>query len=284
MADKDTDPDQITVKETCAVVSSLDIMEAWNSGKPLEIHPAAECFPMLEGDELRELREDIEAHGLQEPIAFLNGALLDGRCRLAAMEPDRPKVDENNINIFIKWLPDDTDPINYVVSANSHRRHLRKKILADQIVERLMQEMDQPDPISDKRGRGNKNPLKQEAIEEGKKLGVSEGEIKRSMQRKSQRTKSGADTKKSSSGEKPITIADFQNEKNHSKVKGEGFHPVPPGIDAARRHYAKTVATEVAKADLSNEIIVRLRDALKKEGVEAAKPLVEFVGEVMQPR
>jgi hypothetical protein len=105
MADKDTDPDQITVKETCSVVSSLDIMEAWNSGKPLEIHPAAECFPMLEGDELRELREDIEARGLQEPIAFLNGAVLDGRCRLAAMGPDRPKVDENNVDTFIKWLP-----------------------------------------------------------------------------------------------------------------------------------------------------------------------------------
>ena len=135
MADIDADSDRITIKGEEANIG--DIVEAWNAGKPLEVHPAADCFPMLEGKELQELAEDIKVHDLQNPIAFLRGKLLDGRCRFAAMGADRPKVDVNNISKFIEWLPDNTDPIPYVVSANSHRRHLIKKILADKIVERL---------------------------------------------------------------------------------------------------------------------------------------------------
>lgn len=47
------------------------------------VHPAAECFPFLAGDELQELVDDIAANGLRQPITLAaDGVLLDGRNRL----------------------------------------------------------------------------------------------------------------------------------------------------------------------------------------------------------
>jgi hypothetical protein len=79
------------------------IVRASKSGRPtdqrrqswrdvLPIHPAAELFPLMSSDELRELGEDIRANKLQFPIAtwFDPEAkvelLTDGRNRLDAME------------------------------------------------------------------------------------------------------------------------------------------------------------------------------------------------------
>jgi hypothetical protein len=52
-------------------------------------HPAADRFPLLAGDDLAELAEDIRANGLLEPIWLWNEVdvclwLLDGRNRVAA--------------------------------------------------------------------------------------------------------------------------------------------------------------------------------------------------------
>ena len=51
---------------------------------PIATHPAAEMFPLLGDDELRELADDIAAHGLREPIVVQGGTLIDGRNRLRA--------------------------------------------------------------------------------------------------------------------------------------------------------------------------------------------------------
>src|SRR4051812_12476897 len=60
----------------------------------VRVHPAADLFPMMSEDELRELGEDIKAHGLTTPIVIWGerddenprAFLLDGRNRLDAME------------------------------------------------------------------------------------------------------------------------------------------------------------------------------------------------------
>src|SRR6516225_7752381 len=60
----------------------------------LPIHPAAELFPLMSPDELRELGEDIKKHGglpamplvLWEAEKDAPQFLLDGRNRLDAME------------------------------------------------------------------------------------------------------------------------------------------------------------------------------------------------------
>ena len=85
--------------------------------------------------------------GYEKPIVFYRGKVLDGRCRLLAMGSKRPTIDpsrcgipHSDVTTYIEWLPDDTDPIAYVVSANTHRRHLNKRILAEQIVAPLEEE------------------------------------------------------------------------------------------------------------------------------------------------
>ena len=47
-------------------------------------HPLADLLPLLHGDDLDALAEDIRQHGLRVAITLLNGQVLDGRNQLAA--------------------------------------------------------------------------------------------------------------------------------------------------------------------------------------------------------
>src|SRR5258708_18011833 len=83
---------------------------------PLEFHPLANIFPLLEGPDFAELVADIKAHGLHEPIVVYEDKVLDGRNRLRAwtgvgIEPT-----------FTASTGD--DPVAYVISLNLRRRHL----------------------------------------------------------------------------------------------------------------------------------------------------------------
>jgi protein gp37/ParB-like chromosome segregation protein Spo0J len=81
------------------------------------IHPAADLFPMVEGDELRELCADIKDRGLQQPIiVWRDGTLLDGRNRLVACY-------RTNQEVVLETYEGD-DPVQFSLSANLHRRHL----------------------------------------------------------------------------------------------------------------------------------------------------------------
>ena len=82
----------------------------------MPFHEAASIFPLMTGDEFEELVEDIHKHGLREPVALLDGKILDGRnryraCLLAGVEC---RYLESPVN----------DAIAYVVSMNLKRRHL----------------------------------------------------------------------------------------------------------------------------------------------------------------
>jgi len=87
----------------------------------MEIHPAADIFPLDEGS-IPDLAEDIRKNGLLTPIERFNGQLLDGRrrmraCALAGVEPRFKDVTPS-------------DPVAYVLSLNLHRRHLTPSQLA----------------------------------------------------------------------------------------------------------------------------------------------------------
>jgi ParB-like chromosome segregation protein Spo0J len=84
-----------------------------------EFHPLADLFPLLEGEQFNELVDDIKANGLHEPIAILDGQILDGRnryraCLAVGIEPR-----------LIPFRGD--DPAAYVVSKNLRRRHLNRE-------------------------------------------------------------------------------------------------------------------------------------------------------------
>jgi hypothetical protein len=81
-----------------------------------EVHPLAELLPRLGGAEYDALRDDIAAHGLQQPIVVYEGKILDGRhrydaCRELGIEPMLTAY--GGIN-----------PAAFVLSSNVHRRHL----------------------------------------------------------------------------------------------------------------------------------------------------------------
>ena len=82
-----------------------------------KVHPAAELFPMIEGEEFSRLVENIKANGQIEPITLTKtGELLDGRNRARACE-----------SLGIKPITktyDGADPVGHVISLNLHRRHL----------------------------------------------------------------------------------------------------------------------------------------------------------------
>jgi hypothetical protein len=155
-----------------------------------EVHPAADVFPMMSDEELEKLGQDIKENGLKVPIdvQISSSVLLDGRNRLEAME--RAGIGEW---VEQRWIRG--DPAAHIISCNIHRRHLTKQQQADLIVNALAAAEDakaeawaaadaeaekvcKPCTVS-KGGRGNKNPVKQKAIEEGKKHGIA----KRTMQK-----------------------------------------------------------------------------------------------------
>lgn len=89
--------------------------------EPVAFHPLADIFPWLEGEALNNLREDIRANGVREPIVFLDGAILDGRNRYMCARDlglEYPRRE------FGSDPRDGTDPAAFVVSLNLHRRHL----------------------------------------------------------------------------------------------------------------------------------------------------------------
>lgn len=85
----------------------------------LEFHPLANFFSVLEGDEAKQLQDDIQVRGLQFPIVLYQGKILDGRnrynaCVVLGIEPKT-----------IQYEGD--DPEGFVLSANLHRRHLSRE-------------------------------------------------------------------------------------------------------------------------------------------------------------
>jgi hypothetical protein len=108
----------------------------------LPVHPAAELFPLMSKDELRELADDIEKNGQVEPISLYseNGesSVLDGRNRLDALELlGRIIIRSGVITSNCKWRREEGDPYAYVLSKNIHRRHLTPEQKRELIVKVL---------------------------------------------------------------------------------------------------------------------------------------------------
>jgi N6-adenosine-specific RNA methylase IME4 len=84
----------------------------------LKVHPAAKLMPLLKGDELDELVEDIRKNGQRHPVVMFQNMVLDGRNRLEACR--RLKLEPKTV----EWVAKGMSPTAYVVSTNIARRHL----------------------------------------------------------------------------------------------------------------------------------------------------------------
>jgi hypothetical protein len=103
----------------------------------IKVHPAADLFPLMSELELRDLGEDIKAKGtIHHPIVLYQGKLLDGRNRLDAMEMVGFDFDLERGHA-VHHLDRSTDPYEYVISANLHRRHLTSEQKRDLIAKVL---------------------------------------------------------------------------------------------------------------------------------------------------
>ena len=98
----------------------------------IPVHPYAATYPMMSGEELQELADDIKAHGQREPIVitYLDEMLMDepvvidGRnryaaCKLAGVEPIFQEVRSLNDRELSPQVIAD-----WIISHNLHRRHL----------------------------------------------------------------------------------------------------------------------------------------------------------------
>lgn len=101
-----------------AVAPIADEPEAFERVPPVGVkwHPYSELFPWIEGAAFDDLKADIAANGIREPIVFLEGQILDGRNRYMAARDlgiDYPRTEYSG-----------DDPLGYVISLNLRRRHL----------------------------------------------------------------------------------------------------------------------------------------------------------------
>jgi ParB-like chromosome segregation protein Spo0J len=89
--------------------------------KEYEFHPYANIFPLMEGEEFKALVDDIKANGLREPITVYEGKILDGRNRYRAVMDagHQYRLKDQDFKPYTG-----TKPLEFVISANVHRRHL----------------------------------------------------------------------------------------------------------------------------------------------------------------
>jgi N6-adenosine-specific RNA methylase IME4 len=83
----------------------------------LEVHPAADAFPLMEGSEFDALVADVRENGFRHPIVVRDGLLVDGRNRLRVAQ--KLKVDPP-----VEHLAARANVLEYIISTNIHRRHL----------------------------------------------------------------------------------------------------------------------------------------------------------------
>jgi len=83
----------------------------------LAFHPLANIFPLLEGAEFDALAADIKARGLRQAVTVFEGLIIDGRNRVRACEAV-------GVDCRYETLPEDIDPVGFVISMNVPRRHL----------------------------------------------------------------------------------------------------------------------------------------------------------------
>jgi hypothetical protein len=97
-------------------------------------HPLANMFPMIEGGAFEELKRDISAQGILEPIRLYQGMILDGRNRYAAA---KACGHEFSVDDFVQWEGTPQEAEAWVISTNLHRRHLSAKQKQEMVRDRI---------------------------------------------------------------------------------------------------------------------------------------------------
>lgn len=104
----------------------------------IEFHPLANIFPLIEGDEFKELVADIQEHGVLDPIVLFGKQILDGRNRYRAAVEARilpeslEQLTVTQLKHFKQFVPAGAPVpssevlLDFVVSKNLRRRQLNE--------------------------------------------------------------------------------------------------------------------------------------------------------------
>jgi ParB-like chromosome segregation protein Spo0J len=90
----------------------------------MKSHPYLSMVPEIAKKEFDDLRADINQFGQMFPVITCNGVIIDGRARWRActMLDRKPKIEERDLS--------EMQILDFVISANVHRRHLTKSQIA----------------------------------------------------------------------------------------------------------------------------------------------------------
>ena len=228
----------------------------------IAIHPAAELFPLMGEDELRELGEDIRKHGLCEGVALLDGELLDGRNRLDAMEMIGVKLVTGNgqpewANIPFRNVKG-ADPVAFVLSKNILRRHLtaeQRRELVEKLIKAAPSKSDRQ--IADE-CKSNRNTVGRIRVQL-----EQAGDVARSATRTDRKGRKQA-------AHKPPTKAAVMAAADRAEVRLEESQqqktPPPPPADVVE-HYTAPIRAAIRKAleGMTRPDGLRLITALRNE-------------------
>jgi ParB-like chromosome segregation protein Spo0J len=124
----------------------VEELNEFTCGFPYTVHPAAELFPLVEGEEFDRLVQSIREHGIQNPVVFgwnenEKPVLLDGRNRLRAAE--RLKAEGVAVPVpavGFDYPQDGITEVEWIEAQNLDRRHLpdeARAMLAAQLHEMI---------------------------------------------------------------------------------------------------------------------------------------------------
>jgi len=210
---------------------------------------------MMSASEFARLKTDIEVNGQREDIVVWRGLLIDGRNRLRACE-------ELGIEPQIAELMDETDPVQYALSHNLHRRHLTTAQRA--IVAAKLATMSE--------GRPSEETAQNCAVSQDKAaelLGVS----RRSVQSAKHVLGNGSSALATAveAGDVPVSLAERLlktgcNVKDQTKLVTEGRKAIQDFITAKnppkKREQEPAVESEV-NAEITDDAVTENKQAIK---------------------
>jgi hypothetical protein len=220
----------------------------------LSWHPVADLFPMMSASEFARLKSDIETNGQREDIVVWRGLLIDGRNRLRACE-------ELDIEPQIAELMDETDPVQYALSHNLHRRHLttaQRAIVAAKLAT-MQHGGDRSKSSNDDLNRSDVASL----------LNVSTASVDRAKHVLANGSTALATAVES--GEVPVSLAERLlktgcNVKDQTKLVTEGRKAIQNFITAKnppkKREQEKPVESEV-NAEITDDAVTENKQAIK---------------------
>src|SRR5262245_49618252 len=230
-----------------SIASEHSVTTAAN--QELQFHPLADLFPLMEGEEFKELVGDIEAHGQREPIVVHEGMILDGRnryraCREIGLTPWTTSFE------IVASTNDSAEA--YAISANIRRRHLtavQKRDLIAKLIEATPEKSDR------------------QIAETVKASPTTVGTIRAEMEEAGEVSK--LDTRIDAKGikqpaKKKASVAKAQREKARArreakrKQKNEELRKKLDAEEAAAEAKAAQLAADLIKADLARRVLAYL--------------------------